>query len=147
VLGRNPLAECGAFALEHPRVAEVIEWMSWFDWFTVREDRGLAWSWSRGKRSAHVRWEPRGISCVGLARPTRTFGMRECTGTHSCPSVPHRPYRTAVRFPLRGQQKAKKPTGGFFTFWWSRGESNPRPQVIYDQFYMRSRFIFVSAAT
>jgi hypothetical protein len=49
--------------------------------------------------------------------------------------------------PLRIQQKAKKPTGGFFTFWWSRGESNPRPQVIYDQFYMRSRFIFVLAAT
>jgi hypothetical protein len=57
--------------------------------------------------------------------------------------------RTGRRFdsPLRIQQKAKKPTRGFFTFWWSRGESNPRPQVIYDQFYMRSRFIFVLAAT
>ena len=24
-------------------------------------------------------------------------------------------------------------------YWWSRRESNPRPQVLYEQFYMRSR--------
>lgn len=29
-------------------------------------------------------------------------------------------------------------------YWWSRRESNPRPQVLYDQFYMRSRSIWIS---
>jgi hypothetical protein len=31
-----------------------------------------------------------------------------------------------------------------FHYWWSRRESNPRPQVLYDQFYMLSRLFLVS---
>ena len=29
-------------------------------------------------------------------------------------------------------------------YWWSRGESNPRPQAFAGQFYMRSRLICIS---
>jgi len=30
---------------------------------------------------------------------------------------------------------------GIKGIWWSRGELNPRPQALCNQFYMRSRFI------
>ena len=29
-------------------------------------------------------------------------------------------------------------------YWWSRGESNPRPRAFAGQFYMRSRLIWIS---
>jgi hypothetical protein len=29
----------------------------------------------------------------------------------------------------------------FFKFWWSRRESNPRPEAVHKQFYMRSSVI------
>ena len=29
-------------------------------------------------------------------------------------------------------------------YWWSRRESNPRPQAFAGQFYMRSRLIWIS---
>jgi hypothetical protein len=34
-----------------------------------------------------------------------------------------------------------RPQGTAFVFWWSRRESNPRPQALYSKFYMRSLFI------
>ena len=37
--------------------------------------------------------------------------------------------------------------GGPLRFqWWSRRESNPRPQVLHDQFYMRSRSTWISVS-
>jgi hypothetical protein len=41
---------------------------------------------------------------------------------------------------LHGQSINKKATqmGGLFIYWWSRGESNPRPQVLHRQFYILS---------
>ena len=48
--------------------------------------------------------------------------------------------RTAVS--LGNRQKKSQPDKGWdFTLWWSRGESNPRPQAITGQFYMLSCLI------
>src|SRR5690606_1201552 len=41
------------------------------------------------------------------------------------------------------RKKAQPVRAGPFC-WWSRRESNPRPQVLYDQFYMLSRSIWIS---
>ena len=32
--------------------------------------------------------------------------------------------------------------GGLCLWWWRRGESNPRPQAFFRQFYMRSQAIW-----
>ena len=44
----------------------------------------------------------------------------------------------------RTQKKSQPDKGWDFEYWWSRRESNPRPQVLYDQFYMLSRSTWVS---
>ncbi len=40
-----------------------------------------------------------------------------------------------------GQKKSQPDEDWDFTLWWSRGESNPRPQAITGQFYMLSCLI------
>jgi hypothetical protein len=47
---------------------------------------------------------------------------------------------TAPTLALRAK-KIPTDKGWDFKLWWSRGESNPRPQAITGQFYMRSRLI------
>lgn len=53
----------------------------------------------------------------------------------------------SARVPANTRERARKKANRerlAFIYWWSRRESNPRPQVLYDQFYMRSRSISVS---
>jgi len=46
-----------------------------------------------------------------------------------------------VREPGRDFPPAARARRASEGVWWSRRESNPRPQVLYDQFYMLSRSI------
>ena len=50
---------------------------------------------------------------------------------------------TSLRFSL-GERAKKIPTdkGWDFEYWWRRRESNPRPQVLYSQFYILSLVIW-----
>ncbi len=50
------------------------------------------------------------------------------------PAAPLRPCRTRFRFTPRTANKSKGhpiQLGGLYFYWWSRRESNPRPQVLY----------------
>jgi len=51
---------------------------------------------------------------------------------------PHEPARTRGNTRDRTRKNPNSDELGFW-YWWSRRESNPRPQVLYEQFYMRSR--------
>ena len=53
---------------------------------------------------------------------------------------PNEPTKTGRFWPQPGE---KKPTerGWFFNKWWRRRESNPRPEVLYRQFYILSAAI------
>jgi len=41
---------------------------------------------------------------------------------------------------LRGDKKSPEMSPGF-GYWWSRRESNPRPQILHSQFYILSSVI------
>jgi len=64
--------------------------------------------------------------------------------------APHRVGASGVRSPLRicctcGAKENRRPTestgGSKIANWWSRGESNPRPQAFVGQIYMLSWLI------
>ncbi|MEY3263482.1 MAG: hypothetical protein RL717_959 [Pseudomonadota bacterium] len=46
-----------------------------------------------------------------------------------------------VRIPRDSGEKKPTETGWFFNDWWRRRESNPRPEVLYRQFYILSAAI------
>ena len=51
---------------------------------------------------------------------------------------PHEPARTRGNTRDRPRKNPNSDELGF-CIWWSRRESNPRPQALHKQFYMRSR--------
>ncbi len=46
-----------------------------------------------------------------------------------------------VRIPRDSGEKKPTENGWFFNDWWRRRESNPRPEVLYRQFYILSAAI------
>ena len=62
-----------------------------------------------------------------------------------------RPCRTRIRFsPNRFNKRIRHPMklGGVFVCWWSRRESNPRPQALYRPLYiLRSPYLVLTACT
>lgn len=63
--------------------------------------------------------------------------MDTSANTASWKSVPHSPVM------LDEPKKIPTDEGWDFGYWWSRGELNPRPQALRNQFYMRSRPIWI----
>ena len=82
----------------------------------------------------------RGPRFLGQLRGRRQRGWRR--GWAACVSEGRCPQTLQTR-EERARKKANR-EGLALGKWWSRRESNPRPQVLYDQFYMRSRSIWIS---
>src|SRR5690606_13328878 len=95
--------------------------------------------WSRRKLALQAALAP--------ASARRLAGTRPRAGAVSCPVRPRvrsgRGFDSAAHT-TKERKRAARLGRPFRAQWWSRRESNPRPQVLYDQFYMRSRSIWIS---
>ena len=61
---------------------------------------------------------------------------------------PRSPYWTRIRFLPAESTNKNAPRGGVFICWWSRRESNPRPQALYRPLYiLRSRYLILTSHT
>ena len=129
----------------------------------VKKSEPTVWL-ARGIRrvllSNSVQGKPRPASCGRILSEPRSTCRRACfvsTGlarklARSCGTdqsslvceVPHelpRPYRTRIRFSRTAINKQKRhpmKPGGVSVYWWSRRESNPRPQALYRPIYILS---------
>ena len=87
---------------------------------------------------------PQGMFCVHtrLARRLAGFSCVEVRRRfNEFPEKLPRPCRTAIRFRPKSIGKRKRhpaKLGGVFFYWWSRAESNRRPQALYRPLYILS---------
>ena len=82
--------------------------------------------------------------CMALGFGRQKTCRRACFVSGLIP----RPFRPRIRFPPAESTNKNAPRGGVFICWWSRRESNPRPQALYRPLYiLRSRYLILTSHT
>ena len=104
-----------------------------------------------GARIRKAKNMPQGMFCVRprLARRRAGFsGVEARKRFNEFPEKLPRPFRPRIRFPPAESTNKNAPRGGDFICWWSRRESNPRPQALYRPLYiLRSRYLILTSHT